>query len=148
MSAVEPSSPASETPEIKETRTWKDLGEEIKKLATVVIYRDQGQESRPANIEAALKLLPVLEANCNKFPIPTVEAEYNGSVDFWWRNTELRSTITCTIDMGAKEEEIDMSVYLLGKGVRFRLLSFSPGNSEDEKRIIEGLQFYLPKVFP
>ena len=139
---------SSDNQSADEKTEWKALDEAIGKLTAETFEGDDGQERRPANVDAARKLLPLLKAHLKGFPVPIARTEYDGCVDLVWINDKLGSVITCSIQMEEENEELDVSKYIPGQDPVYRLLSFSFGDHEKERAVIETIQGYLADGFP
>lgn len=130
---------------------WKKLEEDVSKLTDLVFYddygseeEDEGKDTRPANVELALALLPLLKDACSVCPI--VDSARWGSVTFQWTNPHTLSFVTCDLHAKSKGREVNICKYIRYRGNAFRYFAFSKEDQSNKEKIKETLQSFLKDV--
>lgn len=132
-------------------RTWTTVLIEIYKLR---VYRwksdycdeeeeeDEGKESRPQNVDAAMQLVPVLSRWCK--PAQCVSTSPGGSITLEWIQDKDR--VTCSVLMQAKDREVYIAKYPAhGDSVK-RAFPFSAEDSTNHETIAKTLEGFINDI--
>lgn len=131
---------------------WKKLEEDVSKLTDLVFHddygdtdsEDEGKDVRPANVELALALLPILKDACSV--CPRVCSARWGSVTFQWTNPDTLSFITCHLHADSEGCEVNICKYIIHGGNAFRYFAFTKADQSSKEKIKETLQSFLKDV--
>lgn len=103
---------------------------------------DEGKESRPQNVDAAMQLVPVLSRWCK--PAQCVSTSPGGSITLEWIRDKDR--VTCSVLMQAKDREVYIAKYPAHGDSVNRAFPFSVEDSTNHETIAKTLEEFLNDI--
>lgn len=103
---------------------------------------DEGKESRPKNVDAAMQLVPVLSRWCK--PAQCVSTSPGGSITLEWIRDKYR--VTCSVLMQAKDREVYVAKYPAHGDPVKRAFPFSTEDSTNHETIAKMLSGFLNDI--
>ncbi len=103
---------------------------------------DEGKESRPKNVDAAMQLVPVLSRWCK--PAQRVSTSPGGSITLEWIRDKDR--VTCSVLMQAKDREVYVVKYPTHGDPVKRAFPFSTEDSTNHETIAETLEGFINDI--
>lgn len=103
---------------------------------------DEGKESRPKNVDAAMQLVPVLSRWCK--PAQCVSTSPGGSITLEWIRDKYR--VTCSVLMQAKDREVYVAKYPVHGDPVKRAFPFSTEDSTNHETIAKTLKGFINDI--